>query len=100
MHICTEICEAEEEQTEHGSFTWDETRVGEIDEQVCPFGNDEGVPEGSKATRACGPEGWMMYNGDACIPEATYILIQLAMVRTLSIIRAGTVTSCQYFSCS
>ena len=65
---------------------WDETRVGEIDEQVCPFGNDEGVPEGSKATRYCGPEGWMTYNGDACIPEATHILIQLAMVYDLSMI--------------
>ena len=47
---------------------------------MCPFGNDEGVSEGSKATRYCGPEGWMMYDGDACLPEATYRLIQLAMV--------------------
>ena len=29
----------------------------------------------------------MMYNGDACIPEATHILIQLAMVYDLSKIR-------------
>ena len=47
---------------------------------MCPFGNDEGIPEGSKGTRYCGLEGWMMYDGDACLPVATYRLIQLAMV--------------------
>ena len=61
--------------TDHGAFIWNETHVGETDEQVCQFG-----PEGAKATRYCGPGGWMMYNGKDCTPEATYRLMQLTEV--------------------
>ena len=74
------FCEYEQEITEHGTFIWNETPVGETDEQECQYGNDKGIPEGSKATRYCAPEGWMMYSGYACLPKATFILIQLAMV--------------------
>ena len=61
--------------TDHGAFIWNETHVGETDEQGCPFG-----PEGAKATRYCGHGGWMMYNGEDCTPEATYRLMQLTEV--------------------
>ena len=75
------------EDTDHGTFTWNETHVGAFDEQVCPYGNDEGVPHGSKATRYCDSGGrWMMYDGDVCIPEATHILNQFTEVYTAMLI--------------
>ena len=73
------------EDTVHGTFTWNETHVGASDEQGCPYGNDEGVREGSKAKRYCGSGGsWMMYDGDVCIPEATHILNQFTEVYVMS----------------
>ena len=86
------------ENTDHGTFTWNETHGGIFDKQVCPYGNDEGVPHGSKAKRYCGSEGrWMMYDGDVCIPEATHILNQFTEVYIISWKRNASFYTCIIF---
>lgn len=69
-HSDTGFCSYEVEDNDHGVYKWNETHGGETDIQVCVFGSKTGYP--NKATRYCGFNGWMEYNGDACISRATH----------------------------
>lgn len=80
--LATGFCDYEEEGNDHGFYKWNETPVGETDEQVCTHGNKPEYPDGI-ATRDCGPSGWMDYDGSACISNATYELMLLSQVHTL-----------------
>ena len=73
------FCGYEEESNAHGFYQWNETPVGETDKQVCTHGNKPDYPDGI-ATRDCGPNGWMDYDGSACISNASNELTLLLEV--------------------
>ena len=78
------FCNRENEKTDHGSYTWNETQVGETDKQMCMNGpKDEYDPDG-RASRYCrGDLDWMTYSGAECVSDATVRLRQLEMVYTM-----------------
>lgn len=76
------FCDYEEESNDHGFYQWNETRVGEIDKQICTHGIKPQYSDG-KATRLCGHTGWMNYDGSACISNASNELTLLREVNWL-----------------
>ena len=75
------FCDRELENTDHGEYTWNETYVGNTDQQKCVFGPKDGFPEIVFATRACiHHEQWMEYDSTACLSERTYRLRRLSKV--------------------
>ena len=78
------FCDYEEESNAHGFYQWNETPVGERDKQMCTHGNKPDYPDGI-ATRDCGPNGWMDYDGSACISNASNELTLLLEVNLVNL---------------
>ena len=78
--IATGFCDVETQRTDHGTYTWRETRSGSCDVQDCVYDPKPEFPKG-KARRCCiGPHQWKKYSGVECISEATHELIKLGKV--------------------
>ena len=63
-----------DDKTIHGTYTWEETEVGQNSSSICEFGAEVGVEEGmGKVTRLClAPLMWETYYGSYCITEVSY----------------------------
>ena len=77
------FCNFEVEETSHGTYMWNETMVGQTDEQTCVFGTKDGY-EGGKATRSCmSRDTWSVYDGEACVTEVTARIRRIAEVHPM-----------------
>ena len=72
-------------ETAHGTYTWEETEVGQNSSSPCEFGPETGVEESmARVTRECGePLVWKEYYGGYCITEITHRIRLLGNVSWL-----------------
>ena len=70
--------------TPHGTYTWQETKVGQNSSSGCKYGAEAGVNASmAMVTRECGgPYQWLDYYGGYCITEITHRIQQLKNVST------------------
>ena len=75
------FCDEVTDKTTHGTYTWEETKVGSTNYQTCQFNQELGHDVPGNASRYCEePYLWMEYMPRECISETTFQLLILAEV--------------------